>query len=68
MKLSVNNYNQPTPVWFRKLKRAVSLTVTFGCALLLALGYTDQSLALIIIKLSESFLMNMLDILAGEDV
>ena len=68
MKLSVNNIDKPSPVWFSKLKRAVSLTVTFGCALLLALGYTDQSLALIIIKLSESFLMNMLDIFGGEDV
>ena len=66
MNLSVNNINKPSPTLFKKVKRAISLTVTFGCAVMLALGYTDQSLTLIIIKLSESFLMNMLDLFAGE--
>lgn len=68
MNLAASNINKPSPALFRKIKRAISLTVTFGCGIMLSLGYTDQSLIMLIVKLSESFVMNMIDLFAADDV
>ena len=68
MNISTDNINKPSPVLFKKIKRAISLTVTFGCGIMFALGYTDESLTMLIIKLSESFLMNLVDLLAADDI
>lgn len=58
-----DNFSKPAPRWFRIGKKLLSNTVNFSCAILLLCGYTSESLLLLVIKLSESFVMDQLDTL-----
>lgn len=49
------------PKWYRIFNKVYGNTETFIMALLLILGYTDQSTLLLIIKLSSSFVRSLVD-------
>lgn len=61
--LSIKNYKKPPPRWFRLTKKVLSLTLNTVITALLILGYTNDSLVLLFIKLGESYVMNLLDTL-----
>ena len=65
MNISFNNAGKPAPWKFQKIKKAVSLTTTFVVGAL-AIYMPENSPLLLIIKLSESFLMSMLDTLLAD--
>jgi hypothetical protein len=68
MNLSVKNINKPSPPTFLKIKKAIGITFTFIISLLLVIpGFSEDSLILLIIKLGQSFIMEMLDLFAGAD-
>lgn len=51
----------PPPKWYRIFNKVYGNTETFVMALLLIMGYTDQSTLLLIIKLSSSFVRSLVD-------
>lgn len=51
----------PPPKWYRIFNKIYGNIETFAMALILILGYTDQSTLLLIIKLSSSFLRSLVD-------
>lgn len=55
-----------TPQWLRRLDKAVSLTTNTIIVILLALGYTEDSLIMLLVKVGSSYLMNMLDIFLND--
>jgi len=61
--LKASNINKPAPRWFRLTKKILSLTINTVISLLLIMGYTSESVTLLVIKLAESYLMNLLDTL-----
>lgn len=62
-KINRTSYKKPAPRWFRLTKKILSLTLNTVITGLLILGYTNDSLILLFIKLGESYLMNLLDTL-----
>lgn len=61
MAIGMNSLNKPAPRWLRISKKLISNTINFAMAILLLLGYTDSSLVMLIIKLSQSFIMDQLE-------
>jgi hypothetical protein len=61
VKISKDGYKKPAPRWFRLTKKVLSLTLNTVITALLILGYTNDSLILLFIKLGESYLMNLFD-------
>jgi len=62
-----SNINKPAPRWFRIFNRIYGPTETFVMALLLMLGYGEQSQTLLIVKLSSSFLRTVLEAVLVEN-
>ena len=57
----MNSLTQPSPKWYRITKRVWALTENTVILLLLATGHTEDSLAMIIYKISSSYLKEVLD-------
>ena len=51
-----------TPNWFRKLDKVTSLTSNTIVLVLLAMGYAEDSLIMLIVRIITSYIMNILDI------
>lgn len=51
----------PPPKWYRILNKVYGNTETFVMALLLLLGYKDDALTMLVIKLVSSFLRSLVD-------
>lgn len=51
-----------TPNWFRKLDKVISLTSNTAILVLLAMGYTEDSLIMLIVRIITSYIMSLLDI------
>jgi hypothetical protein len=67
--MSLKNVRTPAPAWFRKTKRAVSILVNGLIVILLALGYSDNSMVMLILKIGISTAMTALEsVLADADV
>lgn len=63
----MNALNQPAPKWYRITKKVWSNTENLVIAILLICGYTDSSLALLIFKVSSSFVKDTLDTIMVSD-
>ena len=51
----------PPPKWYRIFNKVYGNSETFIMAVMLVMGYTDQSTTLLIIKLTSSFLRSLVD-------
>lgn len=66
--ISPGNSNKPAPKWFRKFKKIWVNTETAAIVMLLAMGYTSESLLILGIKTGTSWLLENLEtILANGD-
>lgn len=65
-KVSFRNVSHSAPKWFLKLKKAVSLSSNTIIVFLLALGYSDQSLAMLIVKVGASYVVQLIEVLLKE--
>lgn len=65
--VSTKNLFKPAPSGFKKIKTAVSLTVNTAILVLLGIGYTEESLVMLLVKVGSSYLMQMLDLFLGEN-
>lgn len=61
MPIKRNSYKKPAPRWFRLTKKIVSLTLNTVILVLLALGYSSESVLMLLIKIGESYLGNLFD-------
>ena len=59
--MAIESLHKPAPRWFRITKRVLNNTINFVMALLLLMGYGAESFTLLVIKLSQSFIMEQLD-------
>ena len=60
-KIKKDSYKKPAPRWFRLTKKISALTINTVMVFLLAIGYGSESMIMLLIKLGESYLMNLLD-------
>lgn len=65
MNLSVKNYKLPSPRWFRVTKKIISWATNITLAVLV-MYIPEESKTLIVAKLIQSSLMELLDILIAE--
>lgn len=61
MAIGLQSVSKPAPRWFRITKKLINNITTFTIGILLLIGYGSDSLTLLIIKLSQSFIMDTLD-------
>ena len=60
--VSPTNASKPAPKWFRKLKRVSALLTDASIVMLLALGYSDNSLIMLFCRVGLSAVMNSLEV------
>lgn len=59
---SLDNANKPAPKWFRKLKRALTMLSDTAIVMLLAMGYTENSLIMLWLRVGLSGILNTLEV------
>lgn len=59
---SINNANKPAPKWFRKTKRALTMLSDSAIVMLLARGYTENSVVMLWIRVGLSGVLNTLEV------
>jgi hypothetical protein len=59
--MSLKNVRTPAPKWFMKTKKATSILVNGVIIILLALGYTENSLVMLLLKVGISTAMSALE-------
>lgn len=64
----LTNIRRPAPRWYRIFNRVYAPAETFIMALLLLLGYSHESLTMLIIKLCSSFIRQLLDAVLVESM
>lgn len=67
MKLSVKNINKPAPLWYRKLRKIVSLVSNTAVVILLGMGYSDNSFWILVCRIGISGLMDTIDIFLSDE-
>lgn len=58
--------NTPAPLWFRRLKKALTLLSDTACVILLTLGYTEDSLLILILRIGISGVLQTLEVVLTE--
>jgi len=66
-KLSLKNINKPAPLWYRKLRKVVSLLSNTAVVLLLSMGYSDNSTTILVCRVGISGLMDTIDVFLSDD-
>jgi hypothetical protein len=67
MQALINRVNQPAPKWFIKTKKAVSVLSNGIIIILLAMGYTDSSMVMLLLKVGVSTAMSTLEAILVDD-
>lgn len=67
MTISRKNINKPAPVWFRKLKKAITVLSDTAAVMLLAMGYADNSLAMLIVRIAISGVLNSMEVFLSDE-
>lgn len=63
----ISRINQNTPVWFRKLRKAITTLSDATIVILLGIGYTDDSLIMLVLRVGLSALMSSIEIFLTEE-
>ena len=67
MTISRKNINKQAPVWFRKLKKAVSVLSDATVIILLAAGYADDSFFILVIRVGVSASLSSIEIFLSDE-
>ena len=51
-----------TPLWFRKVKKLITLTSDTAVVILLATGHSEESLTMLVVRVGLSYLLNAIEI------
>lgn len=63
----IKNFSKPAPPWFRKLTKAVSVASDTAIVFLLAAGYGENSLAMLIVRIGVSNALKVVEGFLVED-
>jgi len=63
----LKNISKPAPKWFRKTQRVVGIAQDTIIVIMLAMGYSEQSLLMLIIRIGVSNLLKMVEAILKED-
>lgn len=63
----LKNISKNTPIWFRKLRKAVTLLSDATIVILLGMGYTDNSLVMLVLRVGISALLNTIEIFLTDE-
>lgn len=55
--------NKPAPRWFRKTKRALTLLADTACIILLSMGYSEDSLLMLVLRVGLSGVLQSFEII-----
>lgn len=62
-RVSITNVGLPAPRWFKRLSKAVSILSNTAVVIMLALGYAEDSLIMLIVRVGISGLMSFIEAL-----
>lgn len=62
----IQNMKTPAPRWFLRLKRAITLLADTTAVILLALGYTENSLIMLIVRVGVSGILESMEALLSD--
>lgn len=65
--MSFNNINKAAPKWFLKLKKATTLLSDAAIIILLGIGYSEDSLILLILRIGVSAILNTVEIFLSDE-
>lgn len=66
-KVSITNVALPAPKWFKRLSKAVSILSNTAVVIMLALGYAEDSLIMLIARVGISGLMGTIEALLTDN-
>jgi hypothetical protein len=67
MTFSRKNFNKTKPSWFLKLKKAIQLLCNATIVILLGLGYAENSLALLILRVGVDAILESLQLFISDE-
>lgn len=67
MTFSRKNINKRKPLWFIKLKRIVTVLSDAAIVILLGVGFSENSLILLILRLGVSAILNSIEIFLSDE-
>ena len=62
-KVSITNVALPAPKWFKRLSKAVSILSNTAVVIMLALGYAEDSLIMLVARVGISGFMSFIEAL-----
>ena len=62
-KVSITNVGLPAPRWFKRISKAVSILSNTAVVIMLGLGYAEDSLVMLVIRVGISGLMSFIEAL-----
>tara|TARA_R110000868_G_scaffold234980_1_gene488677 strand:+ start:633 stop:851 length:219 start_codon:yes stop_codon:yes gene_type:complete len=63
----ISTINKNTPIWFRKIKKGVTLLSDATIIIMLGVGYSEDSLILLVIRVGISAIMNTVEIFLTDE-
>lgn len=66
-KVSIKNINSTPPKWFKRLNKSVSILSNTAVVIMLALGYAEDSLIMLIARVGISGLMGTIEALLTDN-
>ena len=68
MTFSRKNFNKKKPTWFLKLKKVITLLSDATIVILLAMGYTDNSIVILILRVGLSAILESVQLVISDEV
>lgn len=66
MTISRKNFDRPAPRWFRKTKKSITILSDSAVVMLLAMGYGENSMAMLIARVAVSGVLNSIEAFIAE--
>lgn len=63
----LKNLYKPAPKWFVKLKKAMSFLTDGAIVILLGIGYAEDSLVLLILRIGVSAVLNTIEVFLSDE-
>ncbi|GAB3708540.1 hypothetical protein [Flavobacterium koreense] len=67
MTFSRKNYNKKKPSWFLKVKKAITLLSDAATIILLGIGYAENSLLILILRVGISAVLESVQLLISDE-
>lgn len=68
MTFSSKNIHKQKPRWFMKLKKAVTLLSDAACVILLGIGYAENSLFILVLRVGLSAVLESIQLFISDEI